>query len=82
MFVKMERGKIFYSTKPASCKVNTEFYFFSIRSYFFSDSEILELFEGVGFRAQQNSYVHRQTINVKENVDVKRTFVQGIYQKS
>ncbi|XP_055704691.1 tRNA N(3)-methylcytidine methyltransferase METTL6 [Phlebotomus papatasi] len=52
------------------------------RSYFFSDSEILELFEGVGFRAQQNSYVHRQTINVKENVDVKRTFVQGIYQKT
>ncbi|GAB0098775.1 Methyltransferase-like protein [Sergentomyia squamirostris] len=52
------------------------------RTYFFSDDETKRMFEEVGFRTRENGYVHRQTVNFKENVDVKRTFVQGIYEKS
>ncbi|XP_059609025.1 tRNA N(3)-methylcytidine methyltransferase METTL6 [Phlebotomus argentipes] len=67
-----------------SCKLSDNFYARQdgTRSYFFSDSETHDLFQAAGFTTQQNAYVHRQTVNVKESVDVKRTFVQGIYQKS
>ncbi|XP_055692221.1 tRNA N(3)-methylcytidine methyltransferase METTL6 isoform X2 [Lutzomyia longipalpis] len=66
-----------------SSKISDNFYARQdgTRSYFFSDKQVQEICEGAGFRMEQNTYVHRQTINVKENVDVKRTFVQGIFRK-
>lgn len=47
------------------------------RSYFFSTEFTEKLFTKVGFKIVENDYVHRRTINVKENVDVGRIFVQS-----
>jgi methyltransferase-like protein 6 len=67
----------------AGSKIGEKFYVRQdgTRSYFFSLDETKELFESVGFETKQNSFVERRTINVKENVDVKRRFVQGKYLK-
>lgn len=51
------------------------------RSYYFAEDEIGELFRGVGFEVVVNSYIHRRTINPKENIDVPRIFVQSKFRK-
>uniref|UniRef100_A0A182WGP8 tRNA N(3)-methylcytidine methyltransferase n=1 Tax=Anopheles minimus TaxID=112268 RepID=A0A182WGP8_9DIPT len=51
------------------------------RSYYFAETEVSELFRKVGFTVVVNSYIHRRTINPKENIDVPRIFVQGKFSK-
>lgn len=51
------------------------------RSYYFAETEVSELFRKVGFDVEVNSYIHRRTINPKENIDVPRIFVQGKFKK-
>uniref|UniRef100_A0A182JDB2 tRNA N(3)-methylcytidine methyltransferase n=1 Tax=Anopheles atroparvus TaxID=41427 RepID=A0A182JDB2_ANOAO len=51
------------------------------RSYYFAEAEVSKLFQQVGFSVLVNSYIHRRTINPKENIDVPRIFVQGKFQK-
>ncbi|XP_076283143.1 tRNA N(3)-cytidine methyltransferase METTL6 isoform X2 [Lasioglossum baleicum] len=51
------------------------------RSYYFTTEEVAELFESVGFNTLTCDYVKRRTINVKENIDVERIFVQGKFEK-
>lgn len=51
------------------------------RSYYFSDTEIGCLFEKCGFSVVSNEYIHRRTVNPKENIDVGRIFVQGKFMK-
>uniref|UniRef100_A0A182P318 tRNA N(3)-methylcytidine methyltransferase n=1 Tax=Anopheles epiroticus TaxID=199890 RepID=A0A182P318_9DIPT len=51
------------------------------RSYYFAEEEVSELFRQAGFTVLVNSYIHRRTINPKENIDVPRIFVQGKFQK-
>jgi methyltransferase-like protein 6 len=34
-----------------------------------------------GFEIRSNVYIHRRTINKKEDLDVPRIFVQGKFQK-
>ncbi len=50
-------------------------------SYFFSLSEVRGLAEAAGFSIKQLEYVHRRTVNKKEEVDVDRTFIQGVFAK-
>lgn len=47
------------------------------RSYFFSTDFTGKLFSEAGYRIVENDYVHRRTINKKENVDVGRIFLQS-----
>lgn len=51
------------------------------RSYYFSTKFVEELFSKVGFVTITNTYVHRRTVNKKENIDVPRIFVQGKFKK-
>lgn len=51
------------------------------RSYYFAEDELLELAAAIGFDGTNVSYVHRRTINVKENIDTPRTFVQCKFMK-
>lgn len=51
------------------------------RSYYFSVEELANLFESVGFKNLTCSYVLRRTVNLKENIDVPRIFVQGKFGK-
>ncbi|XP_051157849.1 tRNA N(3)-methylcytidine methyltransferase METTL6 [Leptopilina boulardi] len=51
------------------------------RSYYFSIEEIKNLFESSGFETVSCSYIHRRTINLKENIDVPRIFVQAKFKK-
>lgn len=51
------------------------------RSYYFSDTEIKCLFEKSGFDVICNEYIHRRTVNPKENIDVGRIFLQGKFMK-
>lgn len=51
------------------------------RSYYFSEDEIAELVRASGFEIMSNAYIHRKTINVKENIDKTRIFIQGKYRK-
>ncbi|XP_017777291.1 PREDICTED: methyltransferase-like protein 6 [Nicrophorus vespilloides] len=51
------------------------------RSYYFSTDFVDNLFKKAGFEVISNSYVHRRTINKKENIDVPRIFVQGKFRK-
>nr|XP_023022140.1 methyltransferase-like protein 6 [Leptinotarsa decemlineata] len=46
------------------------------RSYYFSLDHISKLLEETGFHISRNTYVHRRTVNKKENIDVPRIFVQ------
>lgn len=46
------------------------------RSYYFSLECIEELLHKAGFKIIENVYVHRRTINIKENINVPRIFVQ------
>lgn len=47
------------------------------RSYFFTIEEIAALFKSNGFTVDTNLYVSRRTINLKENLNVARTFLQA-----
>lgn len=51
------------------------------RSYYFAEDEIGILFRSAGFEVVVNSYIHRRTINPKENIDVPRIFVQSKFRK-
>jgi hypothetical protein len=39
------------------------------------------MFVRAGFEILNNVYIHRRTINKKEDLDVPRIFVQGKFQK-
>lgn len=51
------------------------------RSYYFSTEEIAKLFIETGFDIISNTYIHRKTINKKENIDVPRIYVQSKLRK-
>lgn len=51
------------------------------RSYYFSTDELHGIVEKIGFEIVVNEYIHRKTINVKENVDKDRIFVQSKFKK-
>jgi len=51
------------------------------RSYYFTPEEVISLFENVGFSPLSCDFVHRRTVNVKEGINVERTFVQGKFVK-
>ncbi|KAJ9601499.1 hypothetical protein L9F63_000338 [Diploptera punctata] len=67
----------------AGHKISENFYMRQdgTRSYYFSIEFLRDLFTGAGFNIICNDYVHRRTINKKENLDVPRIFVQGKFQK-
>lgn len=68
--------------KPGN-KIDENFYMRQdgTRTYFFNLDETTALFESSGFEIVQNNFVSRRTINKKENIDVKRWFLQGKYKR-
>ncbi|XP_014205704.1 methyltransferase-like protein 6 [Copidosoma floridanum] len=52
------------------------------RSYYFTTEEIRSLFESIGFRTVDCSYIQRRTVNLKEGIDVPRIFVQAKFTKT
>ena len=68
--------------KPGS-KISENFYTRQdgTRSYFFTENEIENLGVKAGLEANQNQFVERRTINVKEGVDVGRNFIQAKFKK-
>ncbi|CAH0552799.1 unnamed protein product [Brassicogethes aeneus] len=62
----------------AGHKISENFYMRQdgTRSFYFSLDYIKTIFEEAGFEIIENSYIHRRTINKKENIDVPRIFVQ------
>ncbi|KAL1489377.1 hypothetical protein ABEB36_014286 [Hypothenemus hampei] len=62
----------------AGNKISENFYMRQdgTRSYFFSIEFAQTIFEKAGFTVSMTSYVHRRTVNKKENIDVPRIFVQ------
>lgn len=52
------------------------------RSFFFSCDETKNLFESNGFEVEQNTYIFKRTVNIKEEKNVPRVFVQGKYRRS
>lgn len=62
----------------------TRSYFFTIgSSTLYSEialsfsEELRQLFESSGFETERCEYLHKKTVNVKEDVNVKRIFIQG-----
>ncbi|XP_025416309.1 methyltransferase-like protein 6 [Sipha flava] len=51
------------------------------RSYFFSIEYFQSLMENNGFTKCSNKYVCKRTVNVKEEVDVPRRFIQATFSK-
>ncbi|XP_046992629.1 tRNA N(3)-methylcytidine methyltransferase METTL6 [Schistocerca americana] len=51
------------------------------RSYYFSVEEVHQLVKDAGFQVTTNSYIHRRTVNKKEEIDVPRIFIQGKFRK-
>jgi methyltransferase-like protein 6 len=51
------------------------------RSYYFSVEFLTNVFNEVGFEVISNTYVHRRTVNKKENIDVPRVFIQAKVKK-
>ena len=51
------------------------------RSYFFSVDHLTNLVTAVGFEVDSCHYVHRRTVNKKEEVDEQRVFIQGKFVK-
>ncbi|XP_075226772.1 tRNA N(3)-cytidine methyltransferase METTL6 isoform X2 [Lycorma delicatula] len=47
------------------------------RSYFFSLQYVNKIFTSSGYMIKSNCYIHKRTINKKENIDVPRIFVQA-----
>lgn len=41
-----------------------------------------DLFSSVGLKVIENTYIHKRTVNKKEEVDVPRIFIQGKYKKA
>lgn len=67
----------------AGNKIGDKFYMRQdgTRSYYFETDELGGIAERVGFEVIANDYIHRKTINVKENVDKDRIFVQSKFKK-
>lgn len=67
----------------AGHKIDENFYMRQdgTRSYYFSLDAVEKIFVTAGFEVVENSYVHRRTVNKKENVDVGRIFVQSKFVK-
>lgn len=57
------------------------FFFYIYRGYYFQIEEVQKLFESIGFQTINCSYVQRRTVNLKENIDVPRIFVQAKFTK-
>lgn len=51
------------------------------RSYYFTTDELDELVRKAGYEVTVNEFIHRKTINVKENVDKDRIFIQSKFKK-
>ncbi|XP_050532135.1 tRNA N(3)-methylcytidine methyltransferase METTL6 [Daktulosphaira vitifoliae] len=51
------------------------------RSYFFSIDYLHKLFTENGFKELSNKYVCKRTINIKEEIDVPRRFIQATFFK-
>ncbi|KAK9874918.1 hypothetical protein WA026_005735 [Henosepilachna vigintioctopunctata] len=62
----------------AGHKISDNFYMRQdcTRSYYFSIEFMQDLFTKSGFEVISNCYIHRRTINKKENIDVPRIFIQ------
>lgn len=62
----------------AGHKISDNFYMRQdgTRSYYFSTDYMKSLLEESGFEVDFISYIHRRTVNKKENIDVPRIFVQ------
>ncbi|KAL3276992.1 hypothetical protein HHI36_012352 [Cryptolaemus montrouzieri] len=67
----------------AGHKISDNFYMRQdgTRSYYFSTEIMEDLFIKAGFEIASNCYIHRRTINKKENVDVPRIFLQSKVMK-
>ncbi|GFG31715.1 hypothetical protein Cfor_06275 [Coptotermes formosanus] len=67
----------------AGHKISENFYMRQdgTRSYYFSIEVLGNLFVKAGFEVINNVYIHRRTINKKEDLDVPRIFVQGKFRK-
>lgn len=52
------------------------------RSYYFSADEVTNIFESVGFQTLNCDYIQRRTVNIKENIDVPRIFLQAKFKKT
>lgn len=51
------------------------------RSYYFTVEQINEITTSIGYEVIANEYIHRKTVNLKENIDKDRIFVQGKFRK-
>ena len=51
-------------------------------SYFFMAEEVRAMATDAGLTTRKLEYVHRRTVNKKEQLDVGRTFLQGIFVKT
>lgn len=67
----------------AGNKIGDKFYMRQdgTRSYYFSTEELEEIVRKAGFEVIVNDYIHRKTVNIKENVDKDRIFVQSKFTK-
>ncbi|XP_044258728.1 tRNA N(3)-methylcytidine methyltransferase METTL6 [Tribolium madens] len=67
----------------AGHKISNNFYMRQdgTRSYYFSVEFFSNLCLKAGFEVISNSYVHRKTVNKKENIDVPRIFIQAKIKK-
>jgi len=61
---------------------NDNMSFGSFKSYYFSVEQVAYLFESVGFQTLDCGYIQRRTVNLKENIDVPRIFIQAKFKKS
>ncbi|RZC42775.1 Methyltransf 12 domain containing protein [Asbolus verrucosus] len=63
----------------AGHKISENFYMRQdgTRSYYFSVEFLSNIFKEAGFEIAENTYIHRRTINKKENIDVPRVFIQA-----
>ncbi|XP_031638391.1 tRNA N(3)-methylcytidine methyltransferase METTL6 [Contarinia nasturtii] len=68
--------------KPGN-KISDKFYVRQdgTRSYYFSTEELEQFVRNIGFEVSVNEYIHRKTINIKENIDKERVFVQSKFKK-
>lgn len=68
----------------AGHKIDENFYMRQdgTRSYYFSLDYLEKLFMGTGFEIVTSTYIHKKTINRKENVCVPRVFVQSKIRRS
>ncbi|GAU96772.1 hypothetical protein RvY_08164 [Ramazzottius varieornatus] len=49
-------------------------------TYYFTTEELCELFTSNGFEVDSCVYIHRQTVNKKEDLNVERIFIQGRFR--